>query len=204
MQSMKNTEFPLRKTFEQDFISEDARALFTLKYVQATMKEYHEFFAMSHVDQIKELYELIRKQIPLTRKEKLISLIFKWFRGKLERSLDIDLIIQNILANKFRTYESIYESVAHLRQSSGKQKKSLFSANMSIVCQKYCISPVELFENFPLEQYMWLQDGVLFNLNETDKEWQAENQLALVDREEVKKRAEETRKAFEEHEKSNQ
>lgn len=44
---------------------------------------------------------------------------------------------------------------------------------------------------------MWLQDGVIFNMNMTDKEWQAENQMALIDKEEVKKRAEATRKAFE-------
>lgn len=60
------------------------------------------------------------------------------------------------------------------------------------------MSPTDLFENYTLEQFMWLQDWIIFNMNEQDKEWQTENQIALVDKEEVKRRAEETRRAFEE------
>lgn len=199
MCSMKSTEFPLKKTFEQDFLSANWKNIFTLKYQQATMKEYHEFFALSQVDQIKELYSMIRKQIPLTPLEKAVSMIFKWFRGKIERSLDIDVMIQNVLENRFRTYESVFTKTAHLRKStSNSNKKSLFSAGLSIVCQKYCMSPTDLFENYTLEQFMWLQDWIIFNMNEQDKEWQTENQIALVDKEEVKRRAEETRRAFEE------
>lgn len=198
MCSMKSTEFPLKKIFEQDFLSENWCNLFTLKYQQATMKEYHEFFAQTHEDQMQELYLIVKKQIPLTFLEKILSLIFRWLRWKIERSLDIDVMIQNILENRFRTYESVYTKTAHLRKWGNSNKKALFSAGLSIVCQKFCMSPTDLFENYTLEQFMWLQDWVMFNINEWDKEWQMENQVALVDRDEVKKRAEETRKAFEE------
>lgn len=195
---MKNTEFPLRKSFEQDFLSEKWDNLFTLRYEQATMQEYHEFFQLSQENQVKELYSMIRKQLPLTLLERFVTFFFKWFRGKIERSLDVDSMIQSILENRFRTYESVFTKTAHLRQNQwSSNKKMLFSAGLSIVCQKYCIDPVTLFNNFTLEQYIWLQDWILFNMNEQDKEWQAENQIALVDRDEVKKRAEETRKAFE-------
>lgn len=174
------------------------------------MAEFHEFFAQSHDRQMKEVYSLIKSQIPLTFFEKCMRIIF-WntFRGKIERSLDIDKMIQNVLANRYRTYESVYNQTEHLRKSEENswniEKKVLFSANLSIVCQKYCIDPATLMKEFTLEQYMWLQDGVIFNVNEQEwKKWQAENQMALVDKEEVKKRAAATRKAFEELEKKQQ
>lgn len=198
MRIMKNTEFPLKKNFSQDFISEDWKTLFTLTYDQATIEEYHEFFHQNLDQRMRELYLIIKRQIPLSLIEKMLTVIFgKNFRGKVERSLNLENMCLNILENRFRTYESIYKWVEHLRENSGNSdKKVLFSANLSLVCQKYCMSPSELFKNFTLEQYMWLQDGIIFNINESDKKWQAENQLALVDKEEVKKRAEETRKAF--------
>ena len=197
---MKNTEFPLKKNFSQDFLSQDWETLFTLRYDQATIEEYHEFFHMSLEDRMLELYSLVKKQIPLSLWEKILTFIFgKTFKGKIERSLKMENLCLNILENRFRTYESVYKSIEHLREDDSKtEKKVLFSANLSLVCQKYCMSPSELFKNFTLEQYMWLQDGIIFNMNESDKKWQAENQLVLVDREEVKRRAEETRKAFEE------
>lgn len=194
---MKNTQFPLKKTFEQDFISEKWDLLFTLTYEQATMEEYHNFFNQSSENQMLEVYRMIKDQIKLTKMEKLLSKVFRWYRGHIERSLEVDIMIQNVLANRFRTYESIYESSHEKKKKSGSSQKWLFSANLSIVCQKYCISPTDLFKNYTLEQFMWLQDGVIFNMNMTDKEWQAENQMALIDKEEVKKRAQATRKAFE-------
>lgn len=204
MRIMKNTEFPLKKNFSQDFISQDGKALFTLAYDQATIEEYHEFFHQNLDQRMRELYAIIKKQLPLSFIEKILKTIF-WhnFRGKIERSLNMENICLNILENRFRTYESVYKWVEHLRENGGNtDKKVLFSANLSLVCQKYCMSPSELFKNFTLEQYIWLQDGIIFNMNESDKKWQAENQLALVDKEEVKKRAEETRKAFAELEKN--
>lgn len=206
---MKNTDFPLKKTFEQDFLSDKWELLFSLIYEQSTMAEFHEFFAKSSHEQMMEVYRMIKKQIKLTWMEKLLSFVFWWYRGHIERSLEMDVIIQNVLANRFRTYESVYNQTEHLRKSEENswniEKKVLFSANLSIVCQKYCIDPATLMKEFTLEQYMWLQDGVIFNVNEQEwKKWQAENQMALVDKEEVKKRAAATRKAFEELEKKQQ
>lgn len=191
---MKKIDFPLKKTFEKTF--ELWNEKFVIKYEQATIWEYHEFFAKSHEEQVLELYQEIKLQIPLSTKEKILSFIFEWYRWKFERSMDIDKEIIEMMENKFRTYKSIYDDVQKTKSSSSN-KKSLYSANLSIVCQKYCIDPFTLFKNFTLEQYMWLQDWIVFIANETDKEGKMENQLALIDKEEVKKRAEETRKAFE-------
>lgn len=43
-----------------------------MKYVQATIAEYHEFFAKSHQEQIQELYQEIKSQIPLSTTEKIL------------------------------------------------------------------------------------------------------------------------------------
>lgn len=196
---MKDTNFPLKKIFEKEFSFYDWEKLvwkFVYRYEQATIQEYHEFFAKSHEEQILELYQEFKKQIPLSNTEKILSFIFEWYKWKLERRIDVDKEIVEIMENKFRIYKSIYDDLPK-KQSKWSSKKSLYSANLSIVCQKYCISPVELFKNFTLEQYMWLQDWIVFISNEVDDEWKLENQMALVDKEEVKKRAEETRKAFE-------
>lgn len=74
---MKKTEYPLRKNYEQDFLSEKGRKLFTLKYQQATMEEYHEFFALSETDRIKQLYDIFHRQCPLSFTEKILAFIFK-------------------------------------------------------------------------------------------------------------------------------
>lgn len=193
---MKKTDFPLKKTYEKTFTLWERS--FVLKYEQATIAEYHEFFAKSHGEQIQELYQEIQSQIQLSTTEKILSFIFQWYRWSLERSMDMDKELIEVMENKFRTYKSVYEEVNQRKSWGSKQSsKSLYSANLSIVCQKYCIDPFSLFKNFTLEQYMWLQDWVVFIANESDKEGKMENQLALIDKEEVKKRAEETRKAFE-------
>lgn len=194
---MKKTNFPLKKTFEQDFIDNSWKVLFTFKYEQSTIQEYHEFFAKTTSEQIVELYWMLRKQTPKTLFQRFILFFFKNYITPIERWIDLNLLLQDIIANRFRTYESIYSDVPALESAPTSEKKSLYSANLSIVCQKYCIDPVTLFNNFTLEQYMWLQDGVIFNINENDKEWQMKNQMALIDRIAIKQRAAETRKAFE-------
>lgn len=197
---MQNTDFPLRKTFEQDFINKDGQNLFTLRYRQATLDEFHEFFALSSTERLLELYKMIREQIPMTIFERFMRLIFKNYRGKIERSLDVEKMCVNVLENRFRIYESVFKKVEHLETEETKKEetKSLFSSNLSIICQKYCINPVDLFKNFTLEQFMWLQDGVIFSMNAWDKDWQLKNKMALVDKDDVKARAAETRKYFEE------
>ena len=137
----------------------------------------------------------IKKQIPLSIFEKVLNAIFPGYQWKFERSMDMESEITEVMQNKFRVYKSVYDEVNKRKWESWK--KFLYSANLAIVCQKYCISPIELFKEFTLEQYMWLQDWIVFLANEIDDEWKMENQIALIDKEEVKKRAQETRKAFE-------
>lgn len=74
--------------------------------------------------------------------------------------MDIDKELVEIMENKFRTYKSVFDDINQRKSSNSSKasKKSLYSANLSIVCQKYCIDPDTLFKNFTLEQYMWLQD----------------------------------------------
>ena len=198
---MINTEYPVRKNFEQDFLTEDGEMLFTLRYQQATMEEYHEFFAKSETERAKELYDLIKPQFPLSKQERIFAKIFPNFRGKIERSLDMEILLKNVLNNRFRTYKSIYEGLEN-KNASPWSNLGIFSANLSIICQKYCISPDNLFKNFTLEQFMWMMDGIIFQANMMDSDGKFMNQQALIDKDEVKARAAETRRAFEEYEKS--
>lgn len=187
---MKKTDFPLKKTFEQDFITESGKTLFTLRYEQATLTEYHEFFYLSQDDQVKAIYTLIRSQLKRTFFEKVLE--FFWLHPvyKSESQIDMPLLFKNVVANRFRMYESIYT------KKGNKGKSGLYSANLSMVCQKYCLSPHELYAKYTLEQYLWLMDWIIFQANEQSKEGQAENKMALIDKEAIRLRAERTRSLF--------
>lgn len=149
---MKKTDFPLKKTFEQDFITESGKTLFTLRYEQATLNEYHEFFHLSEEDRIKEIYFMIRKQLKRTLFERFMDFIGKEVVYKSEQQVDMPLLFRNVVANRFRMYESIYT------KKGNKGKSGLYSANLSMVCQKYCIAPHDLYARYTLEQYLWLMD----------------------------------------------
>lgn len=192
--NMKKTEFPLRKTFKKEVLILKKWKIwrrFDYSYKQATISEFHEFFWKSQEEQITELYDEIHRQIPLSHFERFLSIFFN-IRWKIERNIDIEKEIFEMMENKFRTYQSIFSWT-----QEGSWWPSLYSANVAIICQKYCISPIALFEGFTIEQYIWLQDGVIFLANSADENWKIENKKAVTDKEAIKKRAEATRQAFE-------
>lgn len=92
-------------------------------------------------------------------------------------------------------YKSIYEGKTS-NNGKGKPKVGLYSANLSVVCQKYCIPPHDLYRHYTLEQYLWLLDGVIYQSNEMTKEGQAENRIAMLDKEAIRLRTEATKAAF--------
>lgn len=104
------------------------------------------------------------------------------------------LVARNVLENKFRLHKSVYDA---LPKEEGKASySSLPSANMAIVCQRYNIDPFTLRKTATIEQYLWLLDGVIFLNNEMDDEGRGKNRYVMVDRDAVKKRAEQTKKSF--------
>lgn len=190
------TDFPNIKTYEQDFIlkSKKTKHLFTLRYKQATLWEYFEFYSKTPQEQFLELYEIIRWQIPYTLKEKILKKLFRWYKTKLEKLIDYDKIVINIMNNRFRIYESIFSKV---KAKGKKWDKWLLSVSLLKVCKHYSTSLSDLLNNFTLEQFFWLLDWVVYNTNSQYKEGQKMNKEALQDKEEIKKRAEQTKKAFE-------
>jgi len=184
-----NTEYPLKKTFEQDFLTEDGANLFTLRYEQATMAEYHDFLSLGTDEQFLSVYSIIKQQIALLWWERIVFSIFNGYIPRSERWIDMEKVIVNVIANRFRTHKSIFEE-------SKKWGKFLPSAGLAIVCQEYNLSPHELYNNYTLEQYTWMIDGIIYKGNEQTKEGQAKNKWALRDKEWAKKRAEETKKYF--------
>lgn len=196
----KHIIYPLKKTFTKEFVDKKGKKIFSITYQQATIAEYHEFFAKNSEEQFAEMYQIIHSQAKLSLFEKIIQFFFPKFPWKIERALDLQKEISEIISNRFRTWKSVFDN----GEEKKKQPNWLYSAGISILCEKYNLSPHELFEKYTLEQYSWLMDWIIFIANESSDEWKQKNHLALVDKESIKKRAEETRKAFEEIEQMEQ
>lgn len=193
---MSKTEFPLKKTFEQDFLDKKWRIIFTLKFEQATIEEYDEFMYLPSEKQVQILQDFIIKQLPRTFKDKILSKFIKEYTPDLARKIDMSLTIKNIIVNKFRAYKSIYDDVPEKMMKQKQTRKWLYSANLAGICHRYNISILDLRRNMTLEQYMWMMDWMIFWYNETTKEWQWINKMAMIDREEIAKRAERTKQLF--------
>jgi hypothetical protein len=107
---MNKTDYPVKKTFTQDFILKN-KTLFTLEYEQATIEEFFEFNRSDKSDQANLIYEMINKQIPCTFLDKIKKLINKNYKNKIQKIINYEKIILNIVANKFRTYESVFSDI---------------------------------------------------------------------------------------------
>lgn len=190
---MKAFDFPTKKNFEQDFIFR-GKVFFTLKYKQATLEEFFDFYGKSPEEQYQELYDILDSQIPRNPMQKILA--YFGYKTRFEKALEKQEIIQNIQKNRFRIYDSIFTEI-----DSKKVKKvwkwGLFSASLKAICSGYNTSIREVMEYLTLEQFLWLSDGLRYEANLHTKEGKNENNLALIDKEAVKRRAEETRKAFE-------
>jgi hypothetical protein len=192
---MKNLELPPRKTFEQDFLTKDGKKLFTITYKQATLMEYFEYQWLTDDEKVLFIYGIIHNQCPLTKFEKILRILVPKWRGKMERNIDVWNVAMNIIANMFRSYKSIFEwSVSN--NNSKRDEIWLPAFNLLTVCNEYSTPLQDLLENFTIEQYIWLMDWIIYKNNLQSKEWQFMNGQALKDKEAIKRRAEETRKAF--------
>jgi hypothetical protein len=188
-------DFPEKKVFEQDFFSIDWETLFTLRYEQATLREFFEFTWKSIVEQTLELYEIIYLHIPFTFWQKVIKFFVKSYKTKLEKSLDFEKIAENIQRNRFRMYESIFTEYNKKNQWWKKWGKSIFSSLLKKVCSEYN-SPISEVLNLTLEQFFYLYDWILFWENEKTKEGKNINNYATRDVEWAKKLSEKLRKEF--------
>jgi hypothetical protein len=189
---MQKTLFPLKKTFEKDFINSKWKLLFTLRYDQATLKEYYEFINKDSVSQFEELYKILKKSITYWLFTRLLQKVNKNYRPAWENDLNISSITNDIMVNRYRIYKSIFEGL----RIENKKKWAIESVVLSSICEKYNVSPNELMEKYTLEQYFWFLDWLERIWNSYSKEWEIINQKALIDKEAIKKRAEETKAKF--------
>jgi hypothetical protein len=180
--------YPLKKKYEQDFLTENWKGLFTLKYEQATIWEYYEYLALSDEEKFYSLYQIVRSQIPKTLLDKIGLFFFDSLVLQYEKGIDIPLVIQNIAINRFRTSKSIFEN--------NEKSKFLPSAWLSIVCLEFNLSPSELFANHTLEQFTFFIDGIIYKSNEQTKEGKSKNKWATRDKIWARERAKLTREAF--------
>lgn len=191
-------DFPNKKTFEQDFISEKWKLLFVLRYEQATLEEFFEFYRKSEIDQKMELYQIIKDCIPYSFFQKILKKILPWYRVKLERNIKYQQIVEDIQNNRFRIHESIFDEYDKKKWKGWKGSgKWLFTSTLQSICSQYC-TPISEIMNLTLEQFFYLSDGLRFTANEMTKEWQAINNYALRDTKKAQESAERIRKAFKE------
>lgn len=189
---MKNN-FPIKKTFVQPFLNIKWKLLFTLKYEQASIWEYYEYINKSPEEQSMELYNILIKQIKLSFFEKIFKYINKNYQWKIEKLINFEDIMVWIFKNRYRFYESIF---IWLRKTDRKNKWSIESAWLSNICKWYNVSPTDLLKNYTLEQYFWFLDWLEWISNSMTDEWIAINNMAIIDKEAVKKRADETKAKF--------
>jgi len=190
------TRFPVRKTYQQDFINTKWKILFSIEYKQATMLEYYEFLNKDKNEQILDLYKIIKEKIKYSFFDKVKLFFNKNYKSKIELWLNFENAFLSIMSNKFRTYESIFNKVKSRMQNKWWNKWTIDSVWLSMICKEYNISPTDLLNNYTLEQYFWFLDWIEWNNNALTKEWQSINNEAIKDTEAIKKRAEQTKKAF--------
>lgn len=199
---MKYINFPAKKSYEQDILDIKWKKLFTFSYDQASIEEYHEYISLTSWEQISFCIWELQKHIPNTFFQKVCK--YFWFSQSIERKILTDffldkdkfwIFLETFLSNKFRKYTSIFEWI---NTGSSDNDVWIYNSNVKIICTEYNISwPLDLFKNYTLEQYYWMLDGILFESNKYSKEWKWVNKQAIIDKQEVKRRAEETKKAFE-------
>lgn len=185
--------FPNKKVFHQDFLNTKKKNIFTLKYDQATIWEYYEYINKTPDEQNIELYNILKSQIKYNLKDKILKYFIPYYINKIERGLKVEEIIISIFQNRYRFYESIF---TWIRKVDKKNKGAIDSVWLSNICKSYNMSPTDLMKNYTLEQYFWFLDWIEWINNSSDKEWQAINNFAIIDRKAVKQRAEETKKKF--------
>ena len=103
-------DYPPKKTFVQDFVSKGAVA-FSVRYDQATLAEFFEFTAKDPETRMEEVIESVRAQLPTTRKERIMRKIFPRYATRFERSVDWPTVVSSVVANRFRSYDSAFDSV---------------------------------------------------------------------------------------------
>lgn len=195
---MKKWAFPLKKTFVQDFYSANWKKLLSIKYEQATIMQYYEYINKSYEEQIEEIQEIIKPIFKKNLWQKIRFFFDRNYQTKLEKWADIEWLIMSIIWNKYRWYESIFTDVKkRFWNKKPSSKWAIDSIWLLIICKNYKMSPTDLLNNYTLEQYLWLLDGIEWYNNAQTKKWQAINNMAVIDKDAVKKRAQKTKEQFE-------
>lgn len=186
-------QWPVRKEFEQDVVF-GWDVYFTLKYRQATLQEFFDYYSKSPEEQRDEMVNLIQRQVPYTKFQKFLKKF--WIDTAFDKYVNFENLIISVIDNRFRLYKSIYSEIDKRDNNKTQNKKGFFVSSLRQVCKDYSISPNELFNEYTLEQFFALLDWIRYSNNQTTKEWQSINKMAMIDKEAIKKRAEETKQAF--------
>jgi hypothetical protein len=177
-------DYPVKKDFEKDFIFEWEKE--TIKYKQATIREYQDFNFLNSEEQNLEILNLILLQLKNIKSKNIFIDNLK------NKKLFLSEKVTEIIDTKFRQHKSIFTWIIPKSKT-----KSLYSSQVRNICKEFNIKwPEELFNIYTLEQYEWMIDWLIFDWNSQDKKTQHFNNEALSDKEWVKSRLEKNKEAF--------
>ena len=185
---------PPKKIFEQPILDTKWRIVFTLKYEQATLREFYEFYALSNIEQSQLVFNEIRSQIPCNIFERILKKIFKWYTTRLECNTNFNTIAHTYILNRFRNNKSIFDDT---RLNKPSKNKYLVRNTLAHACQFWNLSLTELLDNYTVEQFGRLLDWYVFDINSQSKEGQKINNYCLVDRDKLRQDAKTTREIME-------
>jgi len=157
--------FPIKKEYKKIIVDSKWNKIASIEYEQATMYERYKFvysekqwneiidFVLQNIVYEKNIYKLKENDI-------VSNLLQGWF-------------VDELMDTRYKTYKSIYEGGAWWR-------KAIEQANIVFVCKELWISPHDLIHNYTMEEYQYYLDGVIYNANESYKEWQQINDMARM------------------------
>lgn len=176
--------YPIRKDFVLPFVTTKGKII--IKYKQATIEEQIKFTAYNNDQAIAYIWDLIKSSIEFVfnRKKGLFEPNFLYInktnKDKINMLKELEnnfvLILQSILETKYRKHKSIFSFLI----ADNWGRKSIFNADISILCEKFNIKwPNEFIETYTLEQLEWMNDWLIFISNETNDKDKIKNDKVL-------------------------
>lgn len=158
---MNFLDYPQKKKYIE--MIKTQYGLVMLEFKQATIEETMEFLNNGFDEQWLE--DILFKNSIVVKKK------WRYSKKKLLKELEkgLEQILKIVVEKRF----------VFKKGKSWWWRQQLFSGLVQLVCNNYWIKPKELLEEYTWEQFEWMIDWVIFNLNEQTKEWQRLNDVKL-------------------------
>ena len=148
----------------------------TLKFEQAKLIDTMEFFKITEEGGIGIIKRLLKFVEEKWKMDNHIKRYVYWNREKL-----FEKIKQTFFEWCFAEWKSSWDNAP-------------FSSYLAILSEKLNIDPLTMIKTYTPKQLEYITEGLVWNANETTKEWQKKNKLRLVQQKAVNRTAEQEEK----------